>query len=72
MIFGNTITEIPSAHTCYPSGCLKCECAQGKPNDAEKKNIGNCGNAIAENGRKKKIVCGNGIAEIGGIHFWQL
>ena len=38
----------------------------------EKKNCGNCGNAIAENGRKKKIVCGNGIAEIGGINFWQL
>ena len=28
-----------------------------------------CGNAIAENGRKKKIVCGNGIAEIEGIKF---
>ena len=25
-IFGNTITEIPSAHTCCPSGCSKCEC----------------------------------------------
>ena len=32
LIFGNTITEIPSAHTCCPSGCSKCECAQGKPN----------------------------------------
>ena len=31
LIFGNTITEIPSAHTCCPSGCSKCECAQGKP-----------------------------------------
>ena len=33
-IFGNTITEIPSAHTCYSSGCSKCECVQGKPNVA--------------------------------------
>ena len=23
-------------------------------------------------GGKKKIVCGNGIAKIGGINFWQL
>ena len=38
----------------------------------EKKKIGNFGNAIAENGRKKKIVCGNGIAEIGGKkNFWN-
>ena len=32
LIFGNTITEIPSTHTCCPSGFSKCECAQGKPN----------------------------------------
>ena len=32
-------------------------CAQGKPNGVEKKIFGNCGNAIAE---------------IGGINFWQL
>ena len=39
----------------------------------KKKKIGNCGNAIAENGRKKKKkVCGNGIAEIEVINFWQL
>ena len=30
LIFGNTINEIPSAHTCCPSGC-----AQGKPNDGK-------------------------------------
>ena len=34
LIFGNTITEIPSAHTCCPSECSKCECAQEKPNVA--------------------------------------
>ena len=34
LIFGNTITEIPSAYTCCLSGCSKCECAQGKPNVA--------------------------------------
>ena len=34
LIFGNTITEIPSTHTCCPSGFSKCECAQGKPNVA--------------------------------------
>ena len=34
LIFGNTITEIPSAHTCCLSGCSKCECVQGKPNVA--------------------------------------
>ena len=33
-IFGNTMTEIPSAHMCCPSRCSKCECAQGKPNVA--------------------------------------
>ena len=44
-------------------GCSKYECTQGKPNDGEKK-IGNCGNAIAEIGKEKKIV----VAKIwGGI-----
>ena len=38
LIFGNGITAIPSAHTCCPDGCSKCECAQGKPNDGKKKN----------------------------------
>ena len=70
-IFGNGIAAIPSVHTCCPGGCSKCECAQGKPNDGKKK-IDNYGNAIVENGRKKKIVCGNGIAEIEGINFLQL
>ena len=36
-IFGNDIAAIPSAYTCCRGGCLKCECAQGKPNDVEKK-----------------------------------
>ena len=31
-------------------------CAQGKPNGVEKKIFGNCGNAIAENEKKKKNV----------------
>ena len=53
-IFSNGIAAIPSAHTCCPGGCSKCECVQGKPNDVDKKKFGNCGNAIAENGRKKK------------------
>ena len=35
LIFGNGIAAIPSARTCYPNGCSKCECAQGKPNDVE-------------------------------------
>ena len=36
--------------------------------------IGNCGNAIAENGREKKLEwnCCNGIAEVGEIFFCQL
>ena len=42
---------------CCPGGCSKCECMQGKPNDVGKTKFGNCGNAIAE---------------IGGINFWQL
>ena len=33
LIFGNDIAAIPSAHICCPGGC-----AQGKPNDVEKKN----------------------------------
>ena len=57
-IFDNGIAAIPSAHTYCPGGCSKCECTQGKPNDGEK--IGNCGNAIAEIGKEKKIV----VAEI--------
>ena len=36
-IFGNGIAAIPSAHTCCLSGCSKCECVQGKPNDRKKK-----------------------------------
>ena len=38
------------------------------------KKIGNCGNAIAENGREKKLKwnCGNGIAEIGEIFFLSI
>ena len=59
LIFGNTITEIPFANTCCPSGCSKCECAQKENQMGQwycrnrKKKNGNCGNAIAENGRKK-------------------
>ena len=59
LIFGNTITEIPSAHTCCPSGCSKCECARKENQMWEKKIFGNCGNAIAENGRKKNSGCQN-------------
>ena len=58
LIFDNTITEIPFAHTCYLSKCSKCECAQGKPN-VGKFFFGNYGNAIAENGRKKNSGCRN-------------
>ena len=38
------------------------------------KKIGNCGNAIAENGREKKLEwnCCNGIAEIGEIFFLSI
>ena len=54
LIFGNGIAAIPSAHTCCPGGCSKCECAQGKPNDVDKKKFGNCGNAITEIGKEKK------------------
>ena len=63
-IFSNGMAAIPSAHTCCPSGCSKCECVQGKPNDVDKKKFGNCGNAITEIGKEKKIV----VAKIwGGI-----
>ena len=30
-------------------------CAQGKPNGMEKKKIGNCGNGIVENEKKKNV-----------------
>ena len=71
-IFGNGIAAIPSAHTCCPGGCSKCECAQGKPNDGKKKNwqLWQCHCRKWE--EKKKKVCGNGIAEIEVINFWQL
>ena len=65
MIFGNDIAAIPSAHTCYLGGCSKCECAQGKPNDGEKKNLAIVVMPLPKMGGKKKIVCGNGIAKIG-------
>ena len=60
MIFGNGIAAIPSAHTCYPSGCSKCECAQGKPNDVEKKILAIVAMPLRKMGGKKKIV----VAEI--------
>ena len=63
-IFGNTITKIPSAQTCYRVGARSVS--------ARKENqlwqwhcrirrfffffFGNCGNAIVENGRKKIVV----------------
>ena len=59
LIFGNTITEIPSAHTCCPSGCSKCECAQGKPN-VGKKNFWQLWQCHCRKWEEKKIV----IAEI--------
>ena len=71
MIFGNGIAAIPSVHTCCPDGCSKCECAQGKPNDG-KKNLAIMAMPLSKMGGKKKIVCGNGIAEIEGINFLQL
>ena len=46
--FGNVITEIPAAQTCWPSRCEVLEV--GCPKET------NCGNAIADNGRKKKVV----------------
>ena len=50
--FGNGITEIPAAQIYWPINQLwQCHCR-----NREKKIYGNCGNAIAENGRKKKIM----------------
>ena len=72
MIFSNGIVAIPSAHTCCPSGCSKCEWAQGKPNDGKKKKLAIVAMPLPKMGGKKKKVCGNGIAEIEGINFWQL
>ena len=60
LIFGNGIATIPSAHTCCPGGCSKCECAQGKPNDGNKNwQLWQC---HCRKWEEKKIVCGNGIA----------
>ena len=42
LIFGNNITEIPSAHTCCSSGCSKCECTRKTK----------CVNGIAKIGKK--------------------
>ena len=62
LIFGNGIAAIPSAHTYYPVGCSKCECAQGKPNDGKKKNwqLWQC---HCRKWEEKKIV----VAEIWGV-----
>ena len=45
--FGNVITEILAAQT-------NCSCSKKKRKRGRKKNCGNCGNAIAENGRGEK------------------
>ena len=57
--FGNGVTEIPTAQITWPSVCAVCSKCE-----VLTKKKGNCGNAIVETGREKKIV----IAEIwGGI-----
>ena len=54
--FNNSITEIPVVQTCWPRNQLwQCHCR-----NMEKKICVNCGNVIAKNERKKKIV----VAEI--------
>ena len=55
-IFGNGIAAIPSAHTCCPGGCSKCECAQGKPNDVEKKILATVAMPLPKMGGKKIVV----------------
>ena len=56
-IFGNGIATIPSAYTCCPGGCLKCECAQGKPNDVEKKKLAIVAMPLPKMGGKKNSGC---------------
>ena len=53
LIFDNGIAAIPSAHTCYPGGCSKCECVQGKPNDGEKKILAIMAMPLPKMGGKK-------------------
>ena len=58
--FSNVNTEIPLLNSC----CSSMKCEWSAQSEKKKKNCDNCGNAIAENGRKKKIMA----AEIwGGI-----
>ena len=59
MIFGNGIAAIPSAHFCWPSGCSKCECAQGKPNVGKKKILAIVAMPLPKMGGKKKSGCRN-------------
>ena len=47
--FGNVNTEIPVSNSC----CLGMKCAWSAQSEKKKKNCDNCGNVIAENGRKK-------------------
>ena len=56
MIFGNGIAAISSAHSATRMGARNVSARKENQMTWEKK-IGNCGNAIAE---------------IGGINFWQL
>ena len=63
--FGNVNTEIPLPNSCWPS----VKCAWSAQSEKKKKNLWqtNCGNAIAEIGKKKFCNnCGNGIAKNGG------
>ena len=58
LIFGNGIAAIPSAHTCCLGGCSKCEYAQGKPNDVEKK-LAIVAMPLPKMGGKKNSGCRN-------------
>ena len=55
LIFGNTITKIPSAQTCYRVGARSVSARIAELGDFFFF-FGNCGNAIVENGRKKIVV----------------
>ena len=67
--FGNTVTEIPLPEMLSVQ-LKKSNCSNAIAEKGKKKNcFGNCGNAIADNVKKKKKIyfdnCGNPIAENG-------
>ena len=67
--FGNVNTEIPLPNSCWPS----VKCAWSAQSEKKKKNLWqtNCGNAIAEIGKKNFVtIVAMALSKMGGKKKW--